>query len=204
LIALADVAAVERRVAQLADGERPPIDRTSGGAAFSALLAAGGAAPGGAPPPPPPPRSIPFAELERTIAQASAANGVDPALVKAVIANESGFDAGATSSAGAQGLMQLMPGTAASEGVADAYDPRQNVAGGTHYLRGLLERFHGNVALALAGYNAGPGAVERGAIGTETRDYVRSVLASYAALRASAKPDADAVSPDAVAATPIG
>ena len=71
-----------------------------------------------------------------------------------------------------------MPGTAASEGVADAYDPRQNVAGGTHYLRGLLERFHGNVALALAGYNAGPGAVERGAIGTETRDYVRSVLAS--------------------------
>jgi soluble lytic murein transglycosylase-like protein len=119
------------------------------------------------------------------IARACPANGIDPALIKAVVANESGFDASATSSADAQGLMQLMPGTAASVGVGDPYDPQQNVAGGTKYLRGLLQRFGGDVPLALAGYNAGPGAVERGSIGTDTKDYVRSVLAPYAAYRSA-------------------
>jgi soluble lytic murein transglycosylase-like protein len=132
-------------------------------------------------------RVVPTVELERIIARACAANGIDPALVKAVVANESGFDASATSSVGAQGLMQLMPGTAESVGVGDPYDPQQNGAGGTKYLRGLLQRFGGNLPLALAGFNTGPGAVERGAIGTETRDYVRSVLASYAAYRTGAE-----------------
>ncbi len=114
--------------------------------------------------------------------QNSAAWQVDPALIKAVIANESGFNANATSKTGAQGLMQLMPDTAASLGVRDAYDPVQNVAGGTRYLRGLLDRFGGNMPLAVAAYNAGPGAVEKyGGVPpyAETRNYVQNVLASF-------------------------
>ena len=131
---------------------------------------------------------VPQPELERIIAGACAANGTDPALVKAVVANESGFDASATSSAGAAGLMQLMPETAAGLGVSDRYDARQNVAGGTKYLHGLLQQFGGDVSLALAAYNAGPQAVRRGEIGPETADYVRSVLASYAEYRAANRP----------------
>ena len=98
-------------------------------------------------------------ELEALVQRNAATWQVDPALVKAVIANESAFNPAATSSVGAQGLMQLMPETAASMGVRDAYDPAQNVAGGTRYLRGLLDRFGGDLHLAVAAYNAGPGAV---------------------------------------------
>jgi soluble lytic murein transglycosylase-like protein len=87
--------------------------------------------------------------------------GVDPRLVRAVIACESGGDAAATSPAGAAGLMQLMPRTAAELGISDPYDQAQNIAGGTRYLRSLLDRFGGDVVRALAAYNAGPGAVER-------------------------------------------
>jgi soluble lytic murein transglycosylase-like protein len=184
MISLSDIAAVEYRVAQLSDAERSPV-APNPNAAFGALLAASAAPAAAGPLSAPAPCPVPTVELERMIAQACTANGIDPALVKAVVANESGFDASATSSVGAQGLMQLMPGTAASVGVGDAYDPQQNVAGGTKYLRALLQRFGGNVPLALAGYNAGPGAVERGAIGTETKDYVRSVLVSYAAYRSA-------------------
>lgn len=102
--------------------------------------------------------------------------------MKAVVANESAFDPRATSPAGAQGLMQLEPATALELGVADAYDPGQNIEGGTRYIRGLLDRFHGDTALALAAYNAGPGAVEKyGGIPpyAETRAYVDNVLESY-------------------------
>ncbi|TAM62530.1 lytic transglycosylase domain-containing protein [bacterium] len=114
---------------------------------------------------------------------ASAARwNVDPALVNAVIANESGFDPQATSKVGAMGLMQLMPATAAGLGVSDPYDPQQNVAGGVRYLRGLLDRFNGDVSLAVAAYNAGPGAVEKyGGVPPykETQQYVAAVLDSY-------------------------
>ena len=108
-----------------------------------------------------------------------------------MIANESGFDANATSKVGAQGLMQLMPGTASSLGVRDPYDPGQNVAGGTRYLRGLLDRFGGDARLAVAAYNAGPGAVEKyGDVPpyAETQNYVQNVLASYEKYRTPSAP----------------
>jgi soluble lytic murein transglycosylase-like protein len=87
--------------------------------------------------------------------------------------------------------MQLMPGTAAGLGVTDSYDPAQNVAGGTKYIKGLLERFNGDVRLAVAAYNAGPGAVEKyGGVPpyAETQNYVQNVLASYAKYRGDATP----------------
>ena len=106
--------------------------------------------------------------------------GVDPALVKAVIQAESGFRTDATSPAGARGLMQLMPSTAASLGVSDPYDPEQNIYAGTRYLKGQLDRFGGDVEKALAAYNAGPAAVIR-YDGVppyqETQNYVQRVLA---------------------------
>lgn len=134
------------------------------------------------------PNPIPPAAIEELVDQNAATWQVDPALIKAVIANESGFDANARSSAGAMGLMQLMPGTAADLGVANPYDPAQNVAGGTRYLKGLLQRFNGDLRLALAAYNAGPSAVERhGGVPPyqETQNYVASVLGSYARYRAT-------------------
>ncbi|HEY8315105.1 MAG TPA: lytic transglycosylase domain-containing protein [Candidatus Baltobacteraceae bacterium] len=128
------------------------------------------------------PSMVPPAQIDSLVQANSAAWGVDPALVKAIIANESGFNANATSRTGAQGLMQLEPGTAAGLGVSDSYDPAQNVWGGTRYIRGLLERFHGDMRLAVAAYNAGPGAVEKydGVPPyAETQNYVQNVLSSY-------------------------
>jgi hypothetical protein len=112
--------------------------------------------------------------------EAARLHQVSPDLVKAVIAAESEFDQWAVSSKGARGLMQLMPDTARRLGVGDSFDARQNIFGGTQYLRQMLDRFGGDVDLALAAYNAGPNAVLRyGGIPPyrETRGYVRKVQA---------------------------
>ena len=109
--------------------------------------------------------------------------GVDPFLIYCTMSQESGFTSGATSPKGAQGLMQLMPGTAARYGVKNPYDAAQSIMGGTRYLKDLLAMFNGRVDLALAGYNAGEGAVMK--FGntippyTETRNYVKLILKRY-------------------------
>jgi soluble lytic murein transglycosylase-like protein len=117
---------------------------------------------------------------------AAATNGIDPALLKGLVSQESGFDPNARSGAGAVGLTQLMPGTAASLGVSNPLDPVQSLQGGAKYLRQQLDRFGGDERLALAAYNAGPGAIARyGGVPpyAETQNYVNSVMAKAAAYR---------------------
>ena len=123
-------------------------------------------------------------ELRQKITEHALARDLDPRLVEALIRVESAFNTRAVSNKGAMGLMQLMPGTALELGVEDAFDVEENLRGGTAYLRQMLDRFRGDVTLAIAGYNAGPGAVEKYQ-GVppyrETTDYVRRVLAAYGA-----------------------
>ena len=118
-------------------------------------------------------------EYESLIDEAAARNGLDPAVLHGLIQQESGFDPSATSSAGASGLTQLMPGTASSLGVADPLNPAESIEGGARYLGQLMDQFGGNTEDALAAYNAGPGAVEQYG-GTppyaETQSYVGKVL----------------------------
>lgn len=116
--------------------------------------------------------------FDDTIDSAAAKHGVDSSLLKAVIQAESGFNPNAVSSAGAQGLMQLMPRTAAGLGVSDPFDPEQNIDAGARYLKGQIDRF-GSVEKALAAYNAGPAAVVKyGGVPPfrETQNYVNKVL----------------------------
>ncbi|HVL65868.1 MAG TPA: transglycosylase SLT domain-containing protein [Vicinamibacterales bacterium] len=118
------------------------------------------------------------ARFEPLIAAEAAAHDVRPDLVRAVIQAESAFDPTARSPKGAMGLMQLMPATAAELGVKDAYDPAENIRGGVQYLKGLLVKYAGNEELALAAYNAGPGAVQKyGAVPPfrETREYISRI-----------------------------
>jgi soluble lytic murein transglycosylase-like protein len=124
--------------------------------------------------------------LHTVVETAAVRAGIDPALFAALVEAESGFDPGAVSSAGAQGLAQLMPGTARSLGVGDPFDPVQNADGGARYLAQMLREFGGDERLALAAYNAGPGAVRRhGGVPpfAETQKYVERVLAGAARRR---------------------
>jgi soluble lytic murein transglycosylase-like protein len=125
------------------------------------------------------------------IEAAAARSGIDPALLAGLIRQESNFNAGAVSPAGARGLTQLMPGTAAGLGVGDPSDPAQAIEGGARYLKQMLDRFGRDTVRALAAYNAGPGAVERfGGVPpyAETQRYVRAVQSFAAAYRSSAAP----------------
>jgi hypothetical protein len=117
--------------------------------------------------------------IEASIKKAAEKYGLSPALIHSVIKAESNFQVDAVSSAGAQGLMQLMPATARELGVIDVFDIDANVDGGTRYLKQMLDRFGGDIKLALAAYNAGPGTVQRyGQIPSyrETRDYIDRVM----------------------------
>jgi soluble lytic murein transglycosylase-like protein len=124
--------------------------------------------------------------FDAEINAAAAGNGIDPALLKGLVSQESGFNPSARSGAGAVGLTQLMPGTAASLGVTNPLDPVQSLQGGAKYLRQQLDRFGGDEKLALAAYNAGPGAVQKfGGVPPyrETQNYVTSVMSKAAAYR---------------------
>lgn len=121
-------------------------------------------------------------KYDQDIRRVSRRYNVDPYLIKAIIHTESAFNHRAVSKSGAQGLMQLMPGTARELRVADPFNPRENIDGGTRYFRQLLDSFNGNLILSLAAYNAGPGRVKRsGGVPqiSETRHYVNKVLKRY-------------------------
>ena len=118
-------------------------------------------------------------DFNEIIEYAAKKYNISSSIIKAVIKAESNFNPNVVSSAGAQGLMQLMPGTARALGVKDSFDPKQNIEGGVKYLKDMLEKFGGNLELALAAYNAGPGNVTKyGGIPPfdETQNYVRKIM----------------------------
>jgi soluble lytic murein transglycosylase-like protein len=129
------------------------------------------------------------ADYDQAIEAAAREASVPPALVRAVIVVESGFNPRAISRKGAMGLMQLMPATARQYGAFNALDPKQNIEAGTRYLAVLIQRYDSNLELVLAAYNAGEGAVEKYGRKIppyrETRKYVPNVLSVYGALRRS-------------------
>ena len=125
--------------------------------------------------------------VDSYIIESGQRNSVDPLLLYAIMHQESTFKARAMSNKGARGLMQLMPGTAARFGVTSIWDPKQNIEGGTRYMRFLLDKFEGDVKLALAGYNAGEGAVMKYGYRippyNETQEYVRRISKRYELIR---------------------
>jgi soluble lytic murein transglycosylase-like protein len=131
---------------------------------------------------PRPATSVIDQRLDRIVRDAAARHDLDPALVKAVISTESGWNPQAVSHKGAVGLMQLIPGTAQRFGVNNSFDPAQNVEGGTTYLKSLLDRYNGDLSKSLAAYNAGEHAVDlQGGVPAyrETQQYVQKVTEAY-------------------------
>lgn len=135
--------------------------------------------------------------IDALVQEAAAQNGLDPCLILSVMRAESGFNRTAVSVKGASGLMQLMPETATRFGVKNIFDPRENVLAGSRYLRWLLDRFSGDVRLALAGYNAGEGAVEFYGLRIppflETQNYVRIIYTRYSSIHLGSAPLAPAL-----------
>src|SRR2546425_4541664 len=127
------------------------------------------------------------AEVDNDLVNSGTKNGIDPLLLYSIMHQESSFKLHAVSPKGARGLMQLMPGTAARYGVSNIFDPKQNIEGGARYVRFLLDYFDGDLDLALAGYNAGEGAVQKYGWRippySETQEYVRRISRRYALLR---------------------
>lgn len=132
--------------------------------------------------------------LDSLVYEAAAQHGLDPCLIFSVMRAESSFNRMAVSVKGASGLMQLMPATAVRFGVRNIFDPRENIFGGTKYLKWLLNRFNGDVRLALAGYNAGEGAVEFYGLRIppflETQNYVRIIYSRYSGIHTGQTPEA--------------
>jgi len=171
------VASVTARVNEIESLLAPPSTPAAAPTTFQQQLKAAGQAFG--PSPATQPDQSP-GQYDSLINAAAQKYGVDPAVLKGLIRQESGFDPNSTSGAGAVGLTQLMPGTAAALGVSNPRDPAQSIDAGAHFLRQQLDAFGGDVQKALAAYNAGPGAVQRyGGVPPygETQDYVRKVMA---------------------------
>lgn len=127
------------------------------------------------------------AQVDGYIMESSSRHGLDPLLIYSIMHQESSFKQRAISYKGARGLMQLMPATAARYGVTNIFDPKQNIEGGSRYMKFLLNRFQGDLSLALAGYNAGEGAVDKYGWRippyAETQEYVRRISRRYNLLR---------------------
>jgi soluble lytic murein transglycosylase-like protein len=176
----AAVARIGEIQALLAQAGLAPPSPQAGGTSFQAQLQqAGAVGTGGAVAPAAGAGGPVDGQFSDLINAAAEKYGLDPALLKALIRQESNFDPNAQSPAGASGLTQLMPGTAAALGVTNPLDPAQAIEGGAKYLSQQLEAFDGDVRKALAAYNAGPGAVQRyGGVPpyAETQNYVRAVL----------------------------
>ncbi len=183
------------------------MEHPTAGATFASALDSAQSGPAAAPSPAGASATSDRSAYAPLVEQAAARYGLNPAILHGLIQQESGFDPSARSSAGALGLTQLMPSTAASLGVAEPLDPAQSIEGGARYLSQLLQQFAGNTADALAAYNAGPGAVvQYGGVPpySETQQYVSKVLGYAAAYSQGSESHPPALAAEATAVAPVG